>query len=62
MCFRAFYTSIYNIEMGSKTGREEARTKHVTRTGSPRRGGLPRRSIPLPKRSRQGSEIGLDFA
>ena len=67
MHFRAFYTSIYNIRLGfikieSKTGREEARVKASKKTGSPKRCGLPRQSIPLPRRSRQGLEEGLGFA
>ena len=53
MCFRVFYTSIYNIRLGFikieiKTGKEEARTKLAKKTSS------LRRSIPLPRRSRQG--------
>ena len=68
MCFRAFYTSIYNIRLGfikikSKTGREEARAKPAKNTGSPRISGSPRRGIPSPRRgipsprrSRQWSE------
>ena len=47
--------SIYNICFGfikieSKTGREGARTKSAKKIGS------PRRSIPLPRRSRQWLE------
>ena len=66
MCFRDFYTSIYNIRLGftkieSKTCIEEARTKSAKKTGSPRQSGSPRRSIPSPRRSRQGSEDGLGF-
>ena len=61
MCFSAFYSSIYNIHLGfikieNKTGREEARTKSAKKMG------LPRQIIPLPRRSRQGSEIGLEFS
>ena len=57
MCFRAFYTSIYNIRLSfikieSKTRREEARTKSAKKIGSPRRS----------ERSKQGSEDGLGFA
>ena len=42
MCFRAFYTSIYNIRLDfitieSKTGREEAITKPAKNMGSTRR-------------------------
>ena len=51
MCFRAFYTSIYNIRLGFikieiKTCREEARTKPAN---SLRRSGLPRRSRQWPE-------------
>ena len=54
MCFKALYTSIYNIclsfiKIESKTDREEARTKFAKKT---RRSGSPRRSIPSPKWSR----------
>ena len=43
MCFKAFYTSIYNIRLGfikieSKTGKEDARTKSAKKMGSLRRG------------------------
>ena len=55
MCFKAFYTSIYNTRLGfikieRKIGREEARTKYAKKIG------LPRRSIPYPRRSRQWLE------
>ena len=61
MRFRDFYTSIYNIRLDfikieSKTGREKARTKSSKKTG------LPMQGIPLPRRSRWGSEYGLGFA
>ena len=44
MCFRAFYTSIYNIcldfiKIESKKSREVARTKPAKKTGSLRLGG-----------------------
>ena len=47
MCFKAFYTSIYNIRLDfikieSKTGIEEARTKPAKKTGSSKQSGLPR--------------------
>ena len=40
MCFRDFYTSIYNIHLGfikieSKTNREDARTKPAKKKSSP---------------------------
>ena len=64
MCFRASYTSIYNIHLGfikieSKIGREEARAKSAKKTGSP----SPRRSIPLLRQkaeqtmTRRGSRV-----
>ena len=58
MCFRDFYTSIYNIHLDfikieSKTGREEARAKPAKKTGSSKRSGLLRKSIPLPRKRRQ---------
>ena len=60
MCFKAFYTSIYNIRLGfivieRKTDREEARTKLAKKIGS------PRQSIPSPRQSKQGLEIGVEF-
>ena len=41
MCFRAFYTTIYNIHLSfikieSKTDREEARAKLAKKMGSPK--------------------------
>ena len=67
MCFRVLYTSIYNISLSfikieRKTNKEDARIKSTKKTGSPRRSGLPRRSIPSPRWSRQGLEDGLEFA
>ena len=56
MCFRSFYTSIYNIRLDfikieSKISKEEARAKPAKKTGSLRRSGSPRQS-PFPRRSR----------
>ena len=61
MHFRDFYTSIYNICLGfikieKQIGKEEVKTKFVKKTGSPRRSGFPRRSIPSLRRSRQWLE------
>ena len=60
MCFRAFYTSVYNIHLDfikieSKTSKEKARAKPTKKTGSPRQSGSPRRS-------NRGSKDGLGFA
>ena len=64
MCFRAFYTNIYNIRLGfikieSKIGREEARTKLAKKTSSSRRKGEA--SLRLGE-ANNGQNIGLRFA
>ena len=70
MCFRAFYTNIYNIRLGfikieSKISREEARTKLAKKTSSSRRKGeavrLGEASLRLGE-ANNGQNIGLRFA
>ena len=64
MCFKAFYTSIYNIHLSfikieRKTGREEEKTKSAKKSGSSRRSDSPRRIIPSPRQSRWGQKMVL---
>ena len=65
MCFKAFYTSIYNIHLGfikieRKTGREEVRTKFAKKTSSPRQRGRLSEGVRLSKASLRlgGADMG----